>query len=163
MTFYTSHLFSKCRQKKHKKALHFLAHISAILCLVLFVLCLYCANCGLWAQLPCGRQSRPFPGFLLIIPNSNFCISNSPFFSSSLRNKAILYSKLKDKRQGLMQIRLRNSAFIFSIIHLITVRMIRLVRVVRVVRMARLVYWLYGLVWSGLWDIMDVHGRTEGH
>ena len=33
-----------------KKALHIYAHISAILCLVLFVLCLYCANCGLWAN-----------------------------------------------------------------------------------------------------------------
>ena len=118
--------FPSAGKKKHMREntiiepLHFLAHTSAILCLVLFVLCLYCANCGLWAQLLCGRQSRPFPGFLLIIPNSNFCISKSPFFSSSLRNKAIHYSVLKDKRQRLMHIRLRNSAFIFSIIHLIS-------------------------------------------
>ena len=96
--------------KKHRREntiiepLHFLAHISAILCLVLFVLCLYCANCGLWAN-SCEHnycvvdRAAHFPVSCLLfqILISAFQRALSSQALSEIKLFTILYSKTKGR------------------------------------------------------------------
>ena len=102
--------FPSAGKKKHMrentiiKPLHFLAHISAILCLVLFVLCLYCANCGLWAN-SCEHnycvvdRAAHFPVSCLLfrILISAFQRALSSQALSEIKLFTILYSKTKGR------------------------------------------------------------------